>query len=159
MLQDAVAIVAGDNRGLKVEEVTKLRSKAREVGCTVKVAKNTLIGRVLESLGRPGFDSYLVGPTILISHPDDPVAAAKVLVDFAKDCDRLKVKAGILRSDVLDAQAVDRLAKLPGRDQLRSEFVGLVNNLVGVVYFNAQNMLSEFSGLVEAQKDKLEKAA
>ena len=159
MFEDSLAIVAADNQGLTVEEVTQLRSQAREAGCTVRVAKNRLIRLALQEMGRQGFESHLVGPTVLITHPEDPVVPAKVFVDFAKDHERLQVKGGLLRQDVLDAGGVTRLAKLPGREQLRSEFAGLINNLVGVVYFNAQNLLSEFSGLVEAQKERLEQAA
>lgn len=159
MLQSATSIIAADNLGMSVEQVTKLRVKAREVGCGVKIAKNRLIRLALSELGRGGFESSLIGPTILVTHVEDAAGSAKLLVDFAKDCDKIKIKGAMLRGDVLNASSVERLAKLPGRDHLRSEFVGLVNNLVGTVYFNAQNLLSEFAGLVSAQKDKLEKAA
>ena len=94
----------------------------------------------------------------MITHSDDAAGAAKLAVDFAKDCDKLVVKGGILRQDVLDEAKVKYLAKLPGREQLQSEFVGLINSLVGTVYFNAQDLLSEFTGLCDAQKEKLEAA-
>ena len=157
--QVSAAIVAADNLGLTGEEATALRRQAREAGCAVKVAKNRLIKLALKEASRPALDDYLLGPTVLITHPDDPVTPAKIFADFAKKCERLKVKGGILREDVLDAAAVNHLAQLPGRDQLRSEFAGLINNLTGVVYFSAQNLLGEFTGLVDAQKEQAPQAA
>jgi len=158
LVEVSPAILAADNEGLTVEQVTDLRNKARESGCSVKVAKNRLVRIVLQEAGRSGLEPYLTGPTMLITHPEDPVTPAKVLADFSKDCEKLVIKAGLLREDILDAEGVKRLAKLPGKPQLQSEFAGLINSLVGVVYFNAQNMMSEFSGLVDAQKEKLEAA-
>lgn len=158
LLSNSIAVIAADNQGLTVEEVTQLRSQIREAGCTLKVAKNRLIKLALKELGQTGFDDYLVGPTMLMMHPEDPVTPAKVGSIFAKDHEKLQIKGALLRKEVLDATAVNRLAKLPGREQLQSEFVGLVNSLVGVVYFNAQNLLSEFTGLAAAQKEKLEAA-
>ena len=159
LFEASLAIVAADNQGLTVEEVTRLRSQAREAGCTVRVAKNRLIRLALAEVGCSGFDAHLLGPTILITHVDDPVAPAKIFVDFAHAHNRLQPKGGLLRQEVLDVTAIKRLARLPGRDHLRSEFAGIVNSVLGVIYFNAQNLLSEFGGLVDAQKEQLEKAA
>jgi len=144
---------------MTVEQITRLRSQARQSGCAVKVAKNRLIRLALQESGRKGLESYLSGPTILITHSEDGVAPAKLAVDFAKDVEKLIVKGGLLRNDVLNQAGIQRLAKLPGREQLQSEFAGLINSLIGTVYFNAQNLLSEFTGLVDAQKANLEKAA
>ena len=154
MFESSLAVVAADNQGLTVEEATQLRAQAREAGCTVRVAKNRLIKLALQEVGRSGFDPYLLGPTILITHPEDPVTPAKIFVDFAKEHERLQLKGGLLRQDVLDPAALKRLAKLPGREQLRGEFAGIVNSVLGVVYFSAQNLLSEFTGLADAQREK-----
>lgn len=159
LFEGSLAVIAADNQGLTVEEATQLRERAREAGCIVRVAKNRLIKLALQEAGRGGFESYLSGPTILITHSEDPVVPAKIFMDFAKEHERLQLKGGLLRRDVLDAAGVIRLAKLPGREQLRSEFAGIVNSLLGVVYFNAQNLLGEFSGLLEAQKERMAKAA
>jgi large subunit ribosomal protein L10 len=158
LLTGSVAVVAADNKGLTVEEVTQLRSVAREKGCSVKVAKNRLIKLALKEVGKPNFDDYLSGPTMLVTHDEDPISPAKVFADFAKDHEKLVLKGCLLREEVMDAAGVQRLSKLPGREELQSEFAGLVNTLVGVVYHNANNLFGEFAGLVSAQKDKLEAA-
>ena len=78
---------------------------------------------------------------------------AKTFVDFAKDCENLVIKAGLLNQECLDLAGVEHLSKLPGKQELRNQFAGLVNNLVGTVYFNANNLMQEFSGLVDAQQE------
>lgn len=152
-------IIAANNLGMSVEQVSQLRAKAREAGCQVKVAKNRLMKLALSELERPGLEPLLSGPTIVVTHEEDPVCAAKVFSDFAEDCEKLEIKGGMLREEALDLAGVTRLAKLPGREQLQSEFVGMINSLIGVVYFNSQNLMGGFTGLVEAQKNKLEEAA
>lgn len=159
-LENSAGVMVADNNGLTVAEATELRNKAREAGCTVYIAKNTLIKRTFGELGRgEGLGSYLVGPTILIIHEEDPVSPAKVFFDFAKAHEKLVIKAGMLQQEILDVAGVNHLAKLPGKAEIRSQFCGLVNGMVGVAFFSAQNMLQQFTGLVDAQKDKIDKAA
>ena len=155
MLKDSTAIVAADNHGLTVDEMKELRVKASECGCIVRIAKNTLIKHALKDIGKlEGLESCLIGPTVLIAHADDPVSPAKTFVEFSKDHEKLTVKGALLNTEGMDVAGVEHLSKLPGMEELRAQFAGLINNLVGTVYFNANNLMGEFTGLVDAQKEK-----
>ena len=118
-------VVVTRNLGLTVAQATDLRNKAREAGATYKVAKNRLAKIALDGTDYASLADMLVGPTALATS-EDPVAAAKVVVDFAKTTDKLEVVGGAMGSTVLDAEGVKALASLPSLDELRAKIVGLV---------------------------------
>lgn len=119
-------VVVTRNLGLSVAQSTLLRSKMRDAGATYKVAKNRLAKRAIVDTDYAGIDEYLTGPTALATSVD-PVAAAKVVVDFAKTNPKLEVVGGSMGSQVLDAEGVKALASMPSLDELRAKLVGLVN--------------------------------
>ncbi|MBS7671206.1 50S ribosomal protein L10 [Croceicoccus gelatinilyticus] len=119
-------VVVTRNLGLSVAQSTELRSKMREAGATYKVAKNRLAKRAIEDTDYVGIGDFLTGPTALATSVD-PVAAAKVIIDFAKTTDKLEVVGGSMGSQVLDADGVKALASMPSLDELRAKLVGLVN--------------------------------
>jgi len=119
-------VVVTRNLGLSVAQSTELRSKMREAGATYKVAKNRLAKRAIVDTDYAGIADYLTGPTALASSVD-PVAAAKVVIDFAKTNPKLEVVGGSMGSQVLDAEGVKALASMPSLDELRAKLVGLVN--------------------------------
>lgn len=119
-------VVVTRNLGLSVAQSTELRSKMREAGATYKVAKNRLAKRAIEDTDYVGIGDFLTGPTALATSVD-PVAAAKVVIDFAKTTDKLEVVGGSMGSQVLDADGVKALASMPSLDELRAKLVGLVN--------------------------------
>jgi len=112
-----------DYRGLNVAEVTKLRRKLREVGCELKIAKNTLTGLVARRLGVEGILPYLEGP-VAIAFGKDPVAPAKILSDFIRETKKMEIKAGILEGKVIDARGIKELADLPPREVLLAKILG-----------------------------------
>jgi large subunit ribosomal protein L10 len=119
-------VIVTRNKGLTVAQVTALRRKAREVGASFKVSKNRLTrlalnGTVYESLG-----ALLTGPCA-ITTSKDPVAAAKIIANFAKDFDKLEIIGGAMGSTALDPKGVKTLAELPSLDELRATIIGLVN--------------------------------
>jgi large subunit ribosomal protein L10 len=119
-------VIVTRNKGLTVSQVTNLRRKAREAGASFKVSKNRLTrlalnGTVYESVG-----ALLTGPCA-ITTASDPVAAAKVIANFAKDFDKLEIVGGAMGSTVLDPKGVKTLAELPSLDELRAKIIGLVN--------------------------------
>ena len=118
-------VVVTRNLGLTVAQSTELRTKMREAGGSYKVAKNRLAK--LASMDTPyaGISDLLTGPTAL-GTSIDPVAAAKIIVEFAKTTDKLEVVGGAMGSQVLDADGVKALASLPSLDELRAKIVGLV---------------------------------
>ena len=123
--QDANLVVITRQTGLTVAEVTDLRRKMREAGCSYKVAKNRLTRLALEGTAFKEIGSMFVGPTA-IAHSKDPVAAAKVAVTFAKGNEKLSIVGGALGTEVLDVKGVQALAELPSLDELRAKLIGLV---------------------------------
>ena len=111
-----------DFTGMTVDEVSKLRDKFREKGIDYKVVKNKLVQQALaDQPWSKGLTTVLRGMTGVAWSFEEPSAAARVVKDFAKDNEKLKVKAGLLEGQVLDSKAVaDQLATLPSKDEARS---------------------------------------
>ena len=126
VFNEAGVVVVTRNLGLTVAESTDLRSKMRDVGATYQVAKNRLAKIALKDTDYAGIEEYLNGPTAL-AYSEDPVAAAKAVVEFAKTNDRIEVVGGSMGSQVLDEAGVRALASMPSLDELRGKLVGLVN--------------------------------
>lgn len=124
-LSKAQVVILADQKGITVDKVTAVRAKLREAGCEMKVAKNTLTRIAANELGIEGLDKYLVGPTVLTFGNEDPVAAAKIISDFAKDTkDALSIKAGILEGKLVDVEQIKALADLPSREVLLAKVLG-----------------------------------
>ena len=118
-------VVVTRNLGLTVAQSTALRIKMREAGASFKVAKNRLALIALEGTTYAPIGDMLTGPTALATSTD-PVAAAKVAVDFAKTNDRLEIVGGAMGDTILDVNGVKALAELPSLDELRARIVGLI---------------------------------
>ena len=119
----AQSIVVAEYRGLDVASVTVLRKKARESGVYLRVLKNSLARRAVAGTPFEALSSKLAGP-LIYGISADPVNAAKVLAAFAKDNDKLVIKAGALPNSVLDVNGVKALATMPSRDELLSKLLG-----------------------------------
>jgi len=118
-------VIVTRNLGLTVAQSTVLRTKMREAGASYKVSKNTLVRIAVEGTPYSSLQDLLVGPTAL-STSADPVAPAKVIVDFAKTNDKLEIVGGAMGDTVLDVAGVKALAELPSLDELRAKIVGLL---------------------------------
>lgn len=118
-------VVVTRNLGLSVAESTALRTKMREAGAAYKVSKNKLARIALGGTDYLALGDLLTGPVGLATSAD-PVAAAKVAVDFAKTNDRFEIVGGAMGDTVLDVNGVKGLAALPSLDELRAKIVGLV---------------------------------
>jgi large subunit ribosomal protein L10 len=118
-------VVVTRNLGMTVAQSTALRNRMRDAGASYKVTKNTLTLIALEDTDYAGIGEMLTGPTALATSAD-PVAAAKVAVDFAKTTDRFEIVGGAMGDTVLDVAGVRALAELPSLDQLRATIVGLI---------------------------------
>ncbi len=119
-------VVVTRNLGLSVDQSTDLRSKMREAGASYKVAKNRLAKLALKDTDYAGIEEYLSGP-VGLAWSEDPVAAAKAAVDFAKSNDKLEIVGGSMGTQVLDEAGIKALAAMPSLDELRGKIVGLVN--------------------------------
>jgi large subunit ribosomal protein L10 len=116
-LVGAQAVVVAEYRGLEVEGMTELRRKARASGVYLRVLKNTLARRAVKDTPFEQLADQLVGP-LIYGISTDPVASAKVLNDFAKDNEKIVLKAGAMPGSLLSATEVKSLATLPSRDEL-----------------------------------------
>ncbi len=123
---EAGVVVVTRNLGLTVAKSTELRTKMRAEGASYKVTKNRLAK--LAAVGTPyeAIADLLTGP-IALATSTDPVAAAKVAVNFAKDNEKLEIVGGAMGDTVLDADGVKALASMPSLDELRAKIIGLVN--------------------------------
>ncbi len=118
-------VVVAHYAGLTVAQMTKLRSEMRSAGGRVKVAKNRLVKLALEGTDAKGIADLLKGPTCL-AFSDDPIAAPKVAVKFAKANEKFVILGGSMGATVLDAKSVNSLADLPSLDELRGKLIGLL---------------------------------
>lgn len=140
-------VVVTRNDGLTVADVTDLRRKVRAAGATYKVAKNRLATLALDGTQFDGIAPLLKGPTAL-AWSADPVAVAKVIVEFAKTNDKLVLLGGALGSQVLNADGIKALAELPSLDTLRAQLVGLISTpatrIAGVIQAPAGQLARVF---------------
>ena len=122
---EATAVVITRQSGLSVSEISDLRRKVRATGGRFKVTKNRLARRALSGTSYEGLKDLLTGPTA-IAFSSDPVAIAKVAVDFSKTNEKLVITGGALGERVLNPEGVKALAALPSLDELRGRIVGLL---------------------------------
>jgi large subunit ribosomal protein L10 len=120
----AGAVVVTHYMGLSVAEMTDLRLRLRKEGAALRVVKNRLAQKALNGAGEEAHGLFR-GP-VAIAYAPDPVSAAKVSTQYAKDNDKFVVIGAMMGDQILDAKAVDALAKLPSLDELRSKIIGLV---------------------------------
>ena len=150
------AIIIAEYRGLSVEAVTKLRANARKNNVTLRVVKNTFVRRAIE--GFAGLADQCVGP-LIYGFSADPVAAAKVLVNFAKDNEQLVLKGGAMANYVMDVEAVKNLASMPSREELLAKLMATMNEPIAKFVRTVNEVPARFVRTVAAVRDAKEKAA
>lgn len=123
-IKNSHSIVIVDYRGLSVSEVTELRSQFRENDIDYKVYKNTLMRRAFTNLGHEDMLEFLTGPNAIAFANSDATSSAKVTTKYAKENDKLEIKAGLLGDKVLDVDGISKLAKIPSREVLIGKLVG-----------------------------------
>lgn len=124
-LQQMGAVIVTRNLGMTVAQSTDLRQKMREAGAGFRVTKNRLAKIAIEGTDYAGLSDMFTGPVGLATSVD-PIAAAKVVVDFAKTNEKLEIVGGAMGTQVLDVEGVKALASLPSLDELRAKIVGLI---------------------------------
>ena len=123
----AKSAVLAEFSKLDVETVTKLRKKLRDGGVEYKVLKNTLARRAAKGTSLESISDDFVGPVAMALSYGDVVAPAKILSEFIKDMEKIKVRSGVVDGKKIDASGVKALAKLPGLPELRAKLLGLFN--------------------------------
>jgi large subunit ribosomal protein L10 len=154
----AQAIVVAEYRGLEVGAITALRKQARESGVYLRVLKNTLARRAVAGTPFEKLSDQLVGP-LIYGMSSDPVAAAKVLNTFAKDNDKLVLKAGAMPNSVLDVNGVKALATMPSRDELLAMLLGTMQAPIATFVRTLNEVPGRFVRTVAAVRDQKEQAS
>lgn len=124
----AQVIVVAEYRGTGVADMTILRANARDAGVYLRVLKNSLVRRAVEGTAFAGLANEMVGP-LVFGISQDPVAAAKVLNNFAKTNDKFSIKAGAVPNQVLDVAGVQALASMLSREELLAKFARTLNEV------------------------------
>lgn len=150
-LDRSAVIYVTDFTGLDVKSMTELRQKLRETGAEYVVAKNRLVKRALEGSELPDMDQALVGPSGMIFGYEDVVTTTKVVSEFAKENDdRPSFKLGVLDNKLLDQAQIDRLAKLPPREDLLAELAGAMQAPMAALAGALEAKVQETAGLLDA---------
>jgi large subunit ribosomal protein L10 len=150
---NAQAIILAEYRGLGVGEMTKLRAEARKAGVYLRVLKNTLVRRAVDGTPFSGLADEMVGP-LVFGISTDPVAAAKVLNDFAKANDKFVIKAGAMPNQVMDVKAVQALASLPSREELLAKLLGTMQAPIATFVRTLNEVPTKFVRGLAAVRDQ-----
>ena len=146
-------VVVTRNNGLTVAQSTVLRGKMRDAGATYKVSKNKLAKIALDGTDYLSLGELLTGPVGLATSID-PVAAAKVAVDFAKTNDKFEIVGGAMGATALDVAGVQALATLPSLDELRAKIVGLIVAPATKIATIAQAPAAQIARVLSAYAEK-----
>ena len=152
IFESSGVVVVSRYEGMTVAEMQDLRAKMRDAGGSVRVAKNRLAKIALEGKSNASIGEYLTGMTVL-AYSEDPVAAAKVVDEFAKKNDKLVILGGAMGENALDPAGVAAVAKMPSREELIASIVGCIgapaSNIAGAIGAPASNIASILSTIEE----------
>lgn len=150
IFESSGVVVVSHYAGLTVAEMQDLRAKMRDAGGSVRVAKNKLAKIALEGKSNASISDLLNGMTV-IAYSEDPVAAAKVVQDYAKENDKLVILGGAMGDTALDPAGVKAVAAMPSRDELIASIVGCIgapaSNIAGAIGAPASNIASILSSV------------
>ena len=155
-LAGSPTIYVTDFTGLNVARITDLRRRLRAVGVEYVVVKNTLARRALteQQLKDGGLESFLSGPTALVLAGADPLGAAKVLTDFAREFEKPSIKIGLVEGKTVSQAQVKQLAALPSKQQLLAHLGGALQAPMAGFLGVLNGLLYAMVGALEALKDK-----
>jgi large subunit ribosomal protein L10 len=146
--------IFADYRGLTVEQITNLRKLLRVKGAQLKVVKNNFARLAFEQLSAPDISGYLTGPTAVAISPKDSNEIAKILFDFAKEAPALHVKGGLIGPSVYDATQVENFSRLPGKLELISMLMSVMNGPARNLAAALNDIPSRLVRTVKAVADK-----
>jgi len=157
-LTKAQTVILAEYRSLPVAEMTQLRRKARSSGVYLRVLKNTLARRAVADTPFAGLSDKMVGP-LAYGISADPVAAAKVLHEFARDNDKFVIKAGAMPNVVMTPKQVAELARMPSRQELLARLVGTLQAPIAQFVRTLNEVPARFARTLAAVRDRKEQAA
>ena len=155
-LKGAQSVIVAEYRGLNVDRITQLRSKARSSGLYLRVLKNTLARRAVQGTPFEKLSESLTGP-LMYGISKDPVAGAKVLSEFAKDNEQLVIKAGAMPNTLMSAKDVKALALLPSREELLAKLMGTMQAPVAKLVRTMNEVPGKFVRTLAALQEQKEK--
>ena len=160
-LKEAQSIVLTDYRGLTVDQDTKLRKALREANVEYKVIKNSIINFATKESDLEGLAEYLTGPTAIAISSTDAVEPSKVIAKFAKECNNLSIKGGMVEGKIIDVDGVMDLAETPSKEELLGRLMGsLQSSLYGIAAaINAIADKNEQASAEEAEEPQVEAKA
>ncbi len=151
------AVVLTNYRGLKVEQIDRLRQRLREEKISYHVVKNTLMKLASKGTDLEKLDNYFEGPTAMAISYGDPVLLAKILSEFVKTQPSLEIKVGLIQGKVTSPEEVKALATMPSREVLCGQILGGIQGTasqLGAVIYNA---IQQVLGTIQARVDQLSK--
>jgi large subunit ribosomal protein L10 len=154
----AHSAIAAEYSGLSVGQMTELRAKARESSVYLRVVKNTLARRALQGTDFECMNEALIGPLVLAFSQEDPGAAARVIKDFAKENEKLEVKLVSIGGNLLAAGEIERLAKMPTKEQAISLLMALMNAPVEKLARTLNEIPTKATRVVAAVRDQKQAA-
>jgi large subunit ribosomal protein L10 len=155
--KSAIVIIT-DYKGLDVATINELRGKLKEENIEYQVVKNTLLTRASLETDVDLIKEHFRGPSAVALSYDDPVAPAKIIMDFAKDHKALEVKVGVMNGKALDAGQIKALSMLPSREELLAKFLSVLNGVPTSLVRTLSEIPKKMIYLVLAVKDQKEAA-
>lgn len=155
----ALSVVMADSRGVTVGDMTGLRKLAREQNVYMRVVRNTLARRAVADTEFQCIDESLKGPTLLAFSMEDPGAAARIFKDFAKENEEFEIKALAVGGELMGAESIDRLAKLPTRDQALASLAAVMIAPVTKLVRTFNEVPTKVARVTAAVRDKKQEAA
>ena len=155
---ESSTVVVAHQVGMTVAESGDLRRKMREAGAGFKVTKNRIAKLALKGTRFEDLDSMFTGPTA-VGMSQDPVAAAKVIVDYAKGNKKITIIGGSMDGKILDQAGIEALAKMPSLDELRGKLVGLVQAPAAKMARVTQAPAGKLARVIQARADQLQQGA
>jgi large subunit ribosomal protein L10 len=155
-IDESHAIFAVDYRGISVPQVAELRAKLRDADATFKVVKNSLTERAADQAGAETLKDYLAGPTALTFVRGDVATAAKAIADYARATQLLPFKGGLMDGATLDVDQLRSLSRLPSRDALYGQLVGVVASPVGGLVRSLAALVGGLASALGQVRDKKE---
>lgn len=156
-IQESGAVFAVDFRGISVPQAADVRTRLRDADASFRVVKNTLTERAADQVGAEGLKPLLAGPTALTFVRGDVATAAKAIATFNRETQLLSFKGGVMNGDVLDAEQILAISRLPSREVLYGQLVGVVASPITGVVRTLNALLSGVAIALEQVREKKER--
>jgi large subunit ribosomal protein L10 len=158
-LRAAQGVVLADYTGLSVAKMTSFRAECRAKNIEIRVVKNRLAMIAADNIELAAFKDHLKGPTALIMATDSQVESAKVAVEFAKTNEALRIKGGVVDGQVLTADEVVSLSKIPSKDELIAKMMGSINSPASGLVGTVNGVIAALARVIDAVNQQRAEAA